>query len=118
MHLNVSSIVLAQATTPSPGQPAQPGGLPGLFASPLTLVVLMLVMMYFLMLRPQQQQRARHAALLKNLKSGDRIVTASGIVGVVISVKDQTVSLRSADAKMEVTKASVTEILTGSDAES
>jgi hypothetical protein len=31
-------------------------------------------------------------------------------------VKDKTVSLRSADAKMEVTKASVTEILHGSDA--
>jgi len=118
MHLNALSVVLAQATNPSPGQPAQPGGLPGLFASPLMLVILMLVMMYFLMLRPQQQQRARHAELLKNLKSGDRVVTSSGIVGVVITVKDRTVSLRSADAKMEVTKASVTEILAGDGAES
>jgi preprotein translocase YajC subunit len=55
---------------------------------------------------------------LKNLKSGDRIVTSSGLVGVVISVKERTVSIRSADAKLEVTKASVTEVLTGSDAES
>ena len=39
-----------------------------------------------------------------------------GIIGVVITVKDQTVSLRSADAKMEVTKASVTEILEGGNA--
>ena len=118
MHLIALNIVLAQATNPSPGPSPQPTGLQVLFASPITLVILMLVMMYFLMLRPQQQQRARQADLLKNLKSGDRIVTASGIVGVVITVKDRTVSLRSAEAKMEVTKASVTEILAGSEAES
>ena len=118
MHLNALNIILAQGTNVAPGQPPQPTGLQQLFASPLTLVMVMLVMMYFLMLRPQQQQRSRHAQLLKNLKSGDRVATASGIVGVVISVKDRTVSLRSADAKMEVTKASVTEVLTGSDAES
>jgi preprotein translocase subunit YajC len=117
MHLNALNLVLAQATNVAPGQPP-PTGLQLLLGSPITLVVVMLVMMYFLMMRPQQQQRARHAELLKNLKSGDRVATASGIVGVVITVKDRTVSLRSADAKMEVTKASVTEVLTGSDAES
>jgi preprotein translocase subunit YajC len=122
MHLNVLNLMLAaalpEATPAAPGQSPQPTGLQQLFASPITLVLVMLVMMYFLMLRPQQQQRARHAQLLKNLKSGDRIATASGIVGIVISVKDRTVSIRSADAKLEVTKASVTEVLTGSDAES
>ena len=43
------------------------------------------------------------------------MITAGGIIGVVITVKDRTVSIRSADAKMEVTKASVTEILESSD---
>ena len=52
--------------------------------------------------------------MLANLKSGDKVVTSSGIVGVVITVKDKTVSLRSADAKMEVTKPSVTDILESS----
>ena len=76
----------------------------------------MLVMMYFLFLRPQQQRAKQQANLVANLKSGDKVVTSSGIVGVVITVKDRTVSLRSADAKMEVTKSSVTEILEGGDA--
>jgi preprotein translocase subunit YajC len=118
MHLNALNIVLAQASNASPGTPPPPTGLQLFLGSPITLVIVMLVMMYFLMMRPQQQQRAKHAELLKNLKSGDRVATASGIVGIVISVKDRTVSLRSADAKMEVTKASVTEVLTGGDAES
>lgn len=72
-------------------------------------------MMYFMMIRPQQQRTKQMARLLASLKSGDRVVTTSGIVGIVITVKDKTVSLRSADAKMEVTKASITEILESGD---
>jgi len=110
MHLIDLNGMLAQAGAPQTGQPQPPVGF---FGSPIILLVLMGVMMYFLLFRPQQQQRARQAELLKKLKSGDKVVTASGIIGVVITVKDQTVSLRSADAKMEVTKASVTEIIEG-----
>ena len=105
MHLNVLSIVLAQATNPSPGQQqSSPFGL-------LIPMVLMMVILYFLMIRPQQQRAKQQARMLANLKSGDKVVTSGGIIGVVITVKDKTVSLRSADAKMEVTKSSVTDIL-------
>ena len=75
---------------------------------------LLIIVFYFILIRPQQKRAKQQAALLKNLKSGDKVVTSSGIVGLVITVKDKTVSLRSADAKMEVTKASVTEILESS----
>lgn len=117
MHLNVLNALLAQATATPPA--TAPGGAPGaqpgpaqmLFGNPLILIVLMVVMMYFMMIRPQSQQRKRQAQLLESLRSGDKVVTASGIVGVVVTVKDKTVSLRSSDAKMEVTKSSVTEIL-------
>jgi len=117
MHLNGLNAFLADATaapatagqTGSPG--AQPTPMQQLFGSPLILIVLMVVMMYFMMIRPQSQQRKRLAQLLETLKSGDKVVTTSGIIGVVVSVKDKTISLRSADAKMEVTKSSVVEIL-------
>jgi preprotein translocase subunit YajC len=117
MHLNVLNAILADATaTPSPvGQPGSPGAQPtpvqSLFGSPLILIVLMIVMMYFMMIRPQSQRAKQQAKLIASLKSGDRVVTTSGIVGVVVTVKDKTVSLRSSDAKMEVTKSSVVEIL-------
>ena len=82
----------------------------------LPFFILIGVAFYFLFIRPQSLQRKKQAELLNTLKAGDKVVTASGIVGVVITVKDNTVSLRSADAKMEVTKASVTQILEGSTA--
>jgi len=77
-------------------------------------MILLVIVFYFILIRPQQRRSKQQAELLKNLKSGDKVVTSSGIVGLVITVKDKTVSLRSADAKMEVTKASVTEILESS----
>ena len=120
MHLNCLNLILADAAAPPAGTPTTaPAGAPGtpaspvqsLFGSPLIFFVLLIVMMYFLIFRPQSQQRKRLAQLLETLRSGDKVVTSSGIVGVVVTVKDKTVSLRSADAKMEVTKSSVTEIL-------
>lgn len=104
MDMNCFNVILAQAPAPAAGQQNSPFGL-------VVPMVLVFVIMYFMMIRPQQKRAKQQAEMLKTLKSGDRVVTASGILGTVISVKDNTVSLRSADAKMEVTKASVTEII-------
>jgi len=79
-------------------------------------MILLVIVFYFILIRPQQQRAKQQVKLIASLKSGDKVVTSSGIVGVVITVKDRTVSLRSADAKMEVTKSSVTEIFEGGDA--
>ena len=117
MHLNLLNAFLADATaTPTAAAPsgapgAQPTPVQSLFGSPIILIVLMIVMMYFMMIRPQSQRAKQQAKLLASLKSCDKVVTTSGIVGIVVTVKDKTVSLRSADAKMEVTKSSVVEIL-------
>jgi len=79
-------------------------------------MILLVIVFYFILIRPQQQRAKQQVKLIASLKSGDKVITSSGIVGVVITVKDRTVSLRSADAKMEVTKSSVTEIFEGGDA--
>jgi len=76
------------------------------------------VVFYFLLIRPQRVRAKQQDSLLKNLKSNDRVVTSSGIVGIVISVKEKSVTLRSADSKLEVLKSAVTEITEKSGAES
>lgn len=90
--------------------PAQPGQEPPPAWTTLVPLLLIGVMFYFLLFRPQQKRAKEHANLLKSLKPGDEVVTSSGIVGKVITVRDKTVSLRSADAKLEVLKTAVTEI--------
>jgi preprotein translocase subunit YajC len=43
---------------------------------------------YFLVIRPQQQQAKQHKELINNVRRGDTVVTAGGIVGRVARVKD------------------------------
>jgi preprotein translocase subunit YajC len=43
---------------------------------------------YFLMIRPQQKQRRQHEDRLRNLRKGDNVVTAGGLVGEVVHIKD------------------------------
>jgi preprotein translocase subunit YajC len=62
------------------------------------------------MIRPQSKKAKELAAKMNTLKPGDKIVTSSGIVGTVVAVKDRTVSMRSADTKLEVLKSAVSEI--------
>jgi len=112
MYLNeiLADVAAPQAASPTGAQPQQPVWMT--FAP----MILLVVVFYFILIRPQQQRAKQQAKLIAALKAGDKVVTASGIVGVVTSVKDRTVAIRSADAKMEVTKSSVTEILTGDSA--
>jgi preprotein translocase subunit YajC len=57
-------------------------------------------MFYFLMIRPQQRQRKEMAARIASLQSGDKVVTSSGIHGIVHNVKDQTVIVKVAEGTM------------------
>jgi preprotein translocase subunit YajC len=73
---------------------------------------------YFLIIRPQRVRARQQENLLKSLKRGDKVVTGSGIIGIVISVQEKTVSIRSADTKLEILKSAVSEITERSGAES
>ena len=77
----------------------------------LGMMVFFFVVMYFLMIRPQQKKARDHANMLKTIKPGDRVLTSGGVLGVIVSVKEKTVSVRSADTKMEIVKSAVTEIV-------
>jgi preprotein translocase subunit YajC len=105
MNLNSTQTLLAQAGTPVTAQ--NPTAQTANF---VLMMVVMVVMFYFVLIRPQQKKAKEHAALLKNVKAGDRILTSSGIVGVVLTVKEKTLTLRSADTKLEITKAAIAEI--------
>lgn len=87
---------------------AAPAGTPQPWTM-LPMLVLMVVMIGF-MFFSQSKKAKQHAALLKTLKPGDKVVTASGILGTVVNVKEKVVTIRSADAKLELTKSAVAEI--------
>ena len=91
-----------------------PAGQSGQSSAPMIMqmfpFILMAGVMYFIMIRPQQKRAKEHAALLLSLKNGDRVFTSGGIVGVVVGVKEKTVSVRSADTKLEVLKSAISSV--------
>ena len=100
-----TSVTSLLAQTP----PAQ--GMGGILGSPLVMMGLMVVMFYFLLIRPQQKQRKEMAARIASLQSGDKVVTTSGIHGIVHNVKEQTVVIKVAEGTMlEFDKAAVASV--------
>lgn len=82
----------------------------GAMISQVGFLVVMVVLFYFVLIRPQSKKHKDHAAMLKTVRKGDRIVTTGGVIGEVITVKDKSISIRSADAKFEITRSAVAEI--------
>jgi preprotein translocase subunit YajC len=62
------------------------------------------------MIRPQSKKAKQHAEMLKAVRPGDKIVTSGGLIGIVVSVKERSLAIRSAETKLEVLKSAVTEI--------
>ena len=88
--------ILAAATADA--TPAN--GIGGLLGNPLVMMGLMFVMFYFLLIRPQQRQRKEMAARIAGLQTGDRVVTTSGIHGIVHNIKEHTVVVKVAEGTM------------------
>ena len=74
-------------------------------------IILIFIIMYFLLFRPQIKRQKEQAKLVAALKTGDRVITASGIHGLISNVKDRTVIVKIADnVKIEMEKSAVTTV--------
>ena len=68
---------------------------------------------YFLLFRPMQKQKKQQQEMLNTLKSGDMVVTSSGITGTVVTVDSDTIVVRVKpdNVKLQFTRAAVTSIV-------
>jgi preprotein translocase subunit YajC len=99
---------IAMATKPAgEGGEGGGGGLMGLMP-----IFFMVAIFYFIMIRPQRRREKERKAMVAAVKSGERILLTSGIIGEVFSVKEKTLIVRIADnAKIEVLKTAVSQII-------
>ena len=68
---------------------------------------------YVLVINPSRKKQAAQDALLKSLKSGDRVIMASGIYGVIEGVEETVVYVRIADkTKIRVQRSAITALET------
>jgi preprotein translocase subunit YajC len=95
----------------------------------LVLYVGIFALFYFLIMRPQQRQRKAHDDRLRQVKRGDEVVTAGGVIGEVVHIKEgvtagaptptleDRITIKSADTRMVVERRAITRILTPRTAE-
>ncbi len=87
----------AQASANGQGTAQNPGamGLGGMFIP----LIIMFALLYFIAIRPQKKRDKELKEMQQSLQVGDEIVTGGGIVGIVVSVGEDTVVIETGGAK-------------------
>lgn len=78
---------------PAGGSAQGAGGIAGLLAGPLPMLIVMFAIFYFLLIRPQQKKAKQHKEMLAALKVGDRVVTGGGIYGIITEIDQNIISV-------------------------
>ena len=88
------------------------GAPPGGGMAPFIMMAVFIVIFYFLLIRPQQKKQKEHQAMLGKLAAGDEVVTAGGILGRIIEVGDNFITLEIADnVRIKVQRVQVTTLV-------
>ena len=85
-----TTVVVPDSNAPAPAVPAKrPTGYYNLI-----LLGLMFVIMYFLLFRGPRKKQQQHQRMVQSLQKNDRIQTIGGIIGTVIDIKDDEITLK------------------------
>ncbi|HSC06916.1 MAG TPA: preprotein translocase subunit YajC [Steroidobacteraceae bacterium] len=88
--------------------PAQQGGSLGF----ILMMGLFFVIFYFMLIRPQSKRAKEHRAMLSALAAGDEVVTSGGILGRVVEVGDNFITLEVASGvQLKVQKGQVAALM-------
>lgn len=85
--------------------------------NPLALwlpIILIFAIMYFLIFRPQAKKQKQQRMMIESLRKGDKIITAGGIYGTIVGVKEKENSIIvkiDDNTKIELTKSSVAQVV-------
>ena len=66
------------------------------------MLVAVVVIFYFFAIRPQKKQEKETQAMRNSLQVGDEITTIGGIIGKVISIKEETVMIETGHDRMKI----------------
>ena len=80
-------------------------------------VALIFGIFYFLIIRPQRRQQQRHKELLAALQKGDHVITSGGIVGEVLHLKENEITIRSGESKLVVLRTNIANVVNRAEAE-
>ena len=68
----------------------------------ILIIVVMFVALYFFMIRPQKKQEKQQNDMRNNLQVGDEITTIGGIIGKIVSIKEETVTIETSHDRTKI----------------
>lgn len=68
----------------------------------IIMLVALVVVMYFVMIRPSKKQEKEQKNMLSNLQVGDEITTIGGIIGRIVSIKEETLVLETSHDRTHI----------------
>ncbi len=78
------------------------GGNTGSSIMSIGLIVVMFVALYFFMIRPQKKQEREINDMRNNLQVGDEITTIGGIIGKIVSIKEETLMIETGHDRTKI----------------
>jgi preprotein translocase subunit YajC len=89
----------------------QPDGNPLGGLGPLPMLLAIMALFYLLLILPAQRRERKHKETVLNaMKKGDKVLTTSGIIGVISFLKDEEVTLKLEEGKMRVLRSTIVKI--------
>ena len=70
--------------------------------SSIIVIVLMFVALYFFMIRPQKKQEKAVNDMRNNLQVGDEITTIGGVIGKIVSIKEETITIETSHDRTKI----------------
>lgn len=92
-------------------QPAQPEHQPGFLENPILMMILLFVVMWLFFIRPKQKEMKQMDEMRKQLKKGDKVMTAAGIIGTIASMEENIITLRTGTSTIEFEKAAILRVI-------
>ena len=68
----------------------------------LWIIILAFVMVYFFFIRPKKKREQETNSVRNNIRVGDEITTVDGIIGEIVSIKDETVVIETGKARTRI----------------
>ena len=72
------------------------------FGSSILMIVIIFVVFYFLLIRPQKKQEKKTQQMRASLEVGDEIVTIGGIIGIIVSMKEDSLVIETGSDRSKV----------------
>ena len=74
-------------------------------------LILVVAIFYFLLIVPQRREQKRHKEMLAALRPGDQVATAGGLIGDIVQLKEDQVTLKSGDARILVERDKIMRVI-------